>query len=937
MPISVADPGAPPLLKSTNLQGLGSVKSGKVELLHSYVRTQEAYLACYASEGRAVMASWAEEPPSLSSKEGGVSALRDVEIESGFGTPLLKPRVRNNQPSSANERESEELHKNEPGRPIKDSAKNATATRDKISARVSPLENRTSTLKANKSRDCEPAVENLKTGSKPKQGGADIAPSQAKAREKLPKTTKHPPAEADDEHRARLAARKERRRAKRAIVEPVSQPLDSTSGEDSDGAHNPKRASKGKKPKGLNVPAGLALLHGFSAVNLGKNRLTIRPDPLVGVFNRGKASAKASTKKRKPAKSAQTAKAFSEQRFLNKYGKRRYSSASEDSESSCDEQGSTIIDERPRIADGSTRRKNEVRQSDPPERKRARSVPDDSSFSDGATKEQDPHCDSSPAKKRARTRRADSPVWDIELASGVLAFDADGSCTPVASEVAKPASTVVLDIRADTARWTASRAADSLRDHVKPPQEAPSEASSIAPSQSASQAAIRRLDPPLEAASAAMFSKYFLMPPPSVPMIETTMLQDAPSIPSPQASPSSKQSSLGLAAETKSGFLVPNDHLGCSISFHSSLPPAATASHCDAGRTDYGSTVDRSYSFEMLLSDSSLAERSGSALTGLSGPPSPVGSRPPSPITGASSFSVSYDPPTSDHCMSIKLRKTPRRRRRHRPGSSSLSCSAAYAFASDPEPHEMLLASARADSMGVRFDYADVTERPGPGDRESFCLPAIPYLNIGDPLDDALTYHDDSLRAEYEVPFQARQDEGGSPLLDHGYCNLGMNPSGASNWEYDLLYGVEACLEGPLDGSTGELLDSMSDDVASVDYEVQDDPDSSENALVWTSGDCSSFGPGLEVDRVGSVERFGDEAIPMELEVDFEDEDLSALSEPGLKRSVLGSVQPFSQGRALLLGLSPSGLGAADSGADLSKVEVDVAKSLKGHWQPQRV
>jgi hypothetical protein len=68
----------------------------------------------------------------------------------------------------------------------------------------------------------------------------------------------------DEEHAARLAERRERKRAKRAIVDPVL----------SDDEETVPR-TKGKKEKKTKIPAGLALLHGFQPNNVAKHRLTV--------------------------------------------------------------------------------------------------------------------------------------------------------------------------------------------------------------------------------------------------------------------------------------------------------------------------------------------------------------------------------------------------------------------------------------------------------------------------------------------------------------------------------------------------------------------------------------------------------------------------------------------------------------------------------------
>ncbi|KAI0721895.1 hypothetical protein C8T65DRAFT_629580 [Cerioporus squamosus] len=60
-------------------------------------------------------------------------------------------------------------------------------------------------------------------------------------------------------------------------------------------------------------------------------------------------------------------------------------------------------------------------------------------------------------------------------------------------------------------------------------------------------------------------------------------------------------------------------------------------------------------------------------------------------------------------------------------------------------------------------------------------------------------------------------------------------------------------------------------------------------------------------------------------------------SEPGDELSVLGALPRFSQGRALLMGVADTGSPCVYGGrAGVSSIEEDVAKSLRGHWLPQR-
>lgn len=76
-----------------------------------------------------------------------------------------------------------------------------------------------------------------------------------------------------------LAERRERRRAKKAIVDPKPDSLASSASDNESDSKRKRKETKAKKTKRLNIPAGLALMHGFSATNIGKNRLTVRSLP----------------------------------------------------------------------------------------------------------------------------------------------------------------------------------------------------------------------------------------------------------------------------------------------------------------------------------------------------------------------------------------------------------------------------------------------------------------------------------------------------------------------------------------------------------------------------------------------------------------------------------------------------------------------------------
>ena len=79
-----------PALSSHNLRKLHSSKVDKDRLLHDYIQSQQAHLPSYALEGKSVASSWNAEETDAPPKKAATA--RDVELESGFGTPMLKPR-----------------------------------------------------------------------------------------------------------------------------------------------------------------------------------------------------------------------------------------------------------------------------------------------------------------------------------------------------------------------------------------------------------------------------------------------------------------------------------------------------------------------------------------------------------------------------------------------------------------------------------------------------------------------------------------------------------------------------------------------------------------------------------------------------------------------------------------------------------------------------
>ncbi|KAJ6509888.1 hypothetical protein C8R47DRAFT_1095732 [Mycena vitilis] len=131
----------------------------------------------------------------------------------------------------------------------------------------------------------------------------------------------------DEDHAARLTERRERKRIKRAIVQPKEATELDTASSNGNGKRKKGAKGKGKKAK---VPSGFALMHGFSATNVGKNRLTLKPPSKVGVFKKGKASFNTKTK---PKPKGLKPDHFSECGFLNNLKKTPGKPASESSDS----------------------------------------------------------------------------------------------------------------------------------------------------------------------------------------------------------------------------------------------------------------------------------------------------------------------------------------------------------------------------------------------------------------------------------------------------------------------------------------------------------------------------------------------------------------------------------------------------------------------------
>ncbi|OBZ71963.1 hypothetical protein A0H81_08301 [Grifola frondosa] len=452
------------VLNSPNLRKHVSSKVDKDSLLQAYVLAQKANLSIYAAEGRTASASWDTQHATQTA-----SAQTVHRPTFGFDSPILRPRVPNSRTKDkSNAREAMVTEKSTGGdRVTTDTIEHKQAA--KRSKQTPAAEKTQSTLVVGKGK-IQISKRNQVRGT---------------ARKESSKKRQH----VQDEDEERIGAR-----TKRAIVEPRAADDRNEEGSLSVGKN------KGKKSKGLTMPAGLALMHGFSATNIGKERLTLKRDPTIGVFNKGKASAKTSVNKSGTKKKLRS-NMFSEEFFLN--SSRRPpkddptsasgSSSESDSDTSPDAESSSDHSKlkNARKALGKAPRKNKPKTT--------------SHNHDAATFDsQDEHGGvSSDAiellnHKRRKIQRTESVVWDIELDGASLV---SGSRSSRKTHLDRNGS-VVLDTRGN--KWVIA-SPDNRNTSANTNTEAArligsykSSSPSLCPSQSASQVAVH--DTPGDAA-----------------------------------------------------------------------------------------------------------------------------------------------------------------------------------------------------------------------------------------------------------------------------------------------------------------------------------------------------------------------------------------------------------------------------------------------------
>ncbi|KAL4241344.1 hypothetical protein ABKN59_000180 [Abortiporus biennis] len=394
-----------PQLTSTNLRH--GDKIDKDQLIRSFIRTQQTYSATYAAEGKVVQASWNRED-NLSQKKTSEENRKAVQKFSILSTSILEPRVpltktkakstkkveKEVSPISTEENNSVEKHNN---------------SNELSSGTKKPFPESRGHHKRNMKGEAR-VGKNTDTTQRHLQDKPKIVQSKEASSKKRPRVS-------DSEHEERLSDRRQRRRAQRAIVNPKQD--DAVSAEDNEdedgrgsGHHKQagKRKKKTKKTKGVDMVAGLALMHGFAAKNIGADRITLKPTS--GLFHKGKASEKNTTesksKKTTERKKPMSRNTWSEAKFLNQAETRRHRhprrSPSPSSHNSISDAGTQSSNRSLRKVDASDEKGKKARNETVKGRHKTA----------GLTDESGSETDPAQASPVARDR-PESVVWDIEL------------------------------------------------------------------------------------------------------------------------------------------------------------------------------------------------------------------------------------------------------------------------------------------------------------------------------------------------------------------------------------------------------------------------------------------------------------------------------------------------------------------------------------------
>ncbi|THH33780.1 hypothetical protein EUX98_g425 [Antrodiella citrinella] len=245
-------------LTSDNLHTV-SIKLDKNKFIDSYIRSQKTFQPSYRTEGLVYSESWND------SQKERTQELSEImkPAASVVASSILVPRV----PQARSARQKENL-------PPDNMSETSQDVRDSLQV---------------------PAPSPSPKPPQNRKALTSKTPVTKKVSDPNPVTTikgRKRQRSHDSEHTARLNERKERRRAKQAIVKPV---VSEESEPESEPKQSRRRGKKTTQPKGPKLAAGLSLMHGFKAQNLGKGRITLEPSG--GLYSKGRASGKTAVTK----------------------------------------------------------------------------------------------------------------------------------------------------------------------------------------------------------------------------------------------------------------------------------------------------------------------------------------------------------------------------------------------------------------------------------------------------------------------------------------------------------------------------------------------------------------------------------------------------------------------------------------------------------------
>ncbi|TCD71292.1 hypothetical protein EIP91_011063 [Steccherinum ochraceum] len=278
-------PQAPSPLTANNIHTT-SVKVDKDAFITSFLRSQKSFTSTYKSEGLLYSASWSKGDSDTHEQDPqGSTKKAQRRPPSDLASTVLVPRV-----------------------PLADSP-NLTPGPQAPARRASRNQ-----------ADCTDDEDERPTKSLPKvpRKTGNIATVKKAAGEPQqqsePKgaTGKKRARSHDSDYAARLEQRRDRRRAKRAIVKPI---LSDESDAESEQTRTRREPKKKSQNKGQKLATGLALMHGFNATNVGSGRITVKPSR--GLYSKGKASGMTMTAAQKKKK-ASKGQRWTEASFLNR-------------------------------------------------------------------------------------------------------------------------------------------------------------------------------------------------------------------------------------------------------------------------------------------------------------------------------------------------------------------------------------------------------------------------------------------------------------------------------------------------------------------------------------------------------------------------------------------------------------------------------------------